>query len=372
MNNAAPKPIAVFFTHAVSLELWESRGMFSREVKFYETLAHEVGEIWFFTYGKNDAKFADRLSKNIRIFPKKIPVPNILYGILLPFVYWNELKKVRLIRIHQMAGAFPALFSHWILRKPLLVRCGYQWSRFLKKTQANKIKQLIVYAIEYITYHAANKIILSTEGDAAYVSTQYKIDLKKISVVSNYVDTELFKPLSVEKKPASVCSVGRFSKEKNFENLIFALKNTNISLNLYGDGSLREHLETSASEHHVSLFAPGNIPNEELPKALNACEIFILPSLFEGNPKVLLEAMACGLPVIGTGVEGIESIIEHNQNGILCETDAESIHNAIADLLNNKEKQKRLGTAARETILATASLSKAIQTEVELINNIEL
>ena len=55
--------------------------------------------------------------------------------------------------------------------------------------------------------------------------------------------------------------------------------------------------------------------------------VFILPSYYEGHPKVLLEAMSCGLPCIGTNVRGIREDVEHMKTGYLCETD----HNSIAD-----------------------------------------
>lgn len=367
MNNMGP--IAVFFTHGVSLELWEKRGMFSREVKFYEELAKQTGEIWFFTYGKKDAVYQERLHPLLRVFPKSIAIPNILYAFLIPFVYRKQLSQAKLLRIHQMAGAIPAFLIHWFFRQPLIVRCGYQWSTFLKHQRASVFKQQIVSIWERLVYHTASHIVVTTQEDQQTVSTRYTIPPEKMTIIPNYIDTDLFKPLAMAKEKRSICFVGRLEPQKNLLNLIQALKDTGIHLLCYGEGSQLELLKQHAKDHQVNVSFLGRIPNEELPAALNTCEIFILPSLFEGNPKVLLEAMACGLPVIGTNVEGISSIIQHNHNGILCEPHVESIRHAVLDLLDQPDKQQQFGQAARATIVETSSLTKAIEQETTLLQH---
>ncbi len=355
--------IAVFFTHGVSLELWEKRGIFSREIKFYEALAHEVGEISFFTYGRHDARFSSQLDPHIRIFPKRLPVPNLLYGILLPFLHWRELSRVHLIRIHQVAGAIPALIAHWVWNKPLIVRAGFQWYLFASRQHASHAKLWLISLIEQLTYRSAQFIIHTTQQDADFVAKRYQIDVNKLHVIPNWVDTDLFKPLSIEKQPRSVCFVGRFEEQKNVQALIAAMKDIEGTLVLYGDGSLKRKLEELAHLLHVDAQFRGPIANEQLPAALNACEVFVLPSLYEGNPKVLLEAMACGLPVVGTNVEGIASIIQHEKTGLLCDTQPESIRQAINRLLGDRDLRSRLGEAAQKSILDSSSLTQAIQRE---------
>jgi glycosyltransferase involved in cell wall biosynthesis len=83
-------------------------------------------------------------------------------------------------------------------------------------------------------------------------------------------------------------------------------------------------------------------------------------------PKTLLEAMACGLPVIGTNVEGIKEVIEHRENGILCETDSGSIKEAITTIMEDEGLRKRLGKNARKTIEERFSLEKMVDKELEL------
>lgn len=366
MTPSQNKPIAVFFTHGVSLKLWDQRGMFSREVRFYQALVEQTEEIWFFTYGHDDDVYKEQLGENIRIFPKRHHVPDILYGMLLPFCFWKDLRRVRLLRIHQMAGAIPALLAHWTLKKPLVVRCGYQWSQFLKKRTVSSLKQLVVFVWEWIVYQTAKAIIVTTQPDRDYVARRYKVKNQKIAIIPNYVDTDVFKPLPVEKEKNSICFVGRLDPQKNPLNLVEAMKGIDATLILYGDGMQYRELEKKASEINISLKLPGKIPNEQLPEKLNKCEIFVLPSLYEGNPKVLLEAMACGLPVIGTRVEGIETIIQDEITGMLCDTDADSLRIAIQNLLADKEKRDKIGRNAREWVIDHCSLPNAIQTELSI------
>jgi glycosyltransferase involved in cell wall biosynthesis len=74
----------------------------------------------------------------------------------------------------------------------------------------------------------------------------------------------------------------------------------------------------------------GVVPNDELPSILNHYHYYILPSFYEGMPKTLLEAMACGLVCIGTNIEGTNEVIEDGVNGYLAhQTNVESLSKAI-------------------------------------------
>lgn len=363
MTQTPKLTLAVFFTHGVSLELWEKRGLFSREVKFYEELAREVGEVWLFTYGRDDARFASRLNAHIRIFPKRLPFPDLLYGFLLPLLFWQKLSRVNAIRIHQLAGAIPALLAHWFLHKPLIVRAGFQWYRFTQHQGASRLKLWFISILETCAYRSARAIIHTTQHDADFVAKRYHVPHFKLSVIPNWVDTELFKPMAVEKQSRTVCFVGRLEREKNLPALIEAMQGLDARLILYGEGSQREELEVRARELGVHAEFCGRIANENLSAALSTCTIFVLPSLYEGNPKVLLEAMACGLPVVGTDVEGITSIVTHEQTGLICQVNPESIRQTIDRLLTDPTLRARLGEAAHSAILQSSSLEKAVRKE---------
>jgi glycosyltransferase involved in cell wall biosynthesis len=133
-----------------------------------------------------------------------------------------------------------------------------------------------------------------------------------------------------------------------------------------GDGPQRAELEAAAAKGQARVSLLGNLPHTELPALLNGCDLFILPSLYEGHPKVLIEAMSCGLPAIGTRVPGIQELIQDGETGLLCDTSPEGIRGAIRELLGDRELRTRLGRAAREYVLEHFSLDKILELELAL------
>ncbi len=101
----------------------------------------------------------------------------------------------------------------------------------------------------------------------------------------------------------------------------------------------------------INLNLLGVFPNNIIPEVLNQYQIFILPSYYEGNPKVLLETMSCGLACIGINVYGISNILKHKENGYLCDIQSESIKKAIKSLHSNKDLKSKIGRNAREFIM---------------------
>ena len=141
-------------------------------------------------------------------------------------------------------------------------------------------------------------------------------------------------------------------------------------LDFIGSGPQLSQLQEIARSNGIKANFLGNIPNHELPKILNQHELFVLPSLWEGMPKTLLEAMACGLPVIGTNVSGTKEVIKDGENGILCDTDANSIRQAIVRLMDDEDLKKKLGKNARKTIEERFSLKKLVDQELNLYSQL--
>lgn len=358
--------LALFFTEAVSLKVWDEGGMLSREVKPYIRLGEFFDKIYFITYGIDDKKYAGILGENIIILPKKINIPNRIYSFLIPFLYRKELKSCDYFKTNQMLGSWSAVLAKWFFKKKLIVRCGYQLSLSPQNWNMGFFKMAVARAIESVSYKNADKIILTTADAKEYVAKQYYINHGKIFVLPNNVDTDLFKPATVEKKPRSLLFIGRIEKEKNLESLIRALAGLESELDIIGGGSQAGSIKKLAEELKVKVNFLGRIPNDNLPAIINNHEIFILPSLYEGNPKVLLEAMACGVPVVGTNVRGINTIVKHGENGFLSEVSPESIRQAVVGLQNDANLRKILGDSARRYVEESCSLNKLVNDEIKI------
>lgn len=368
MKNLKNKTLALFFTCGVSLRTWERVGIFGREIKPYNELAKIFKKIYFITYGgKEELNFQEKLSENIEILPKKFFFPSKIYQFFIPLIYCRELKKSDIYKTNQMAGAISAVISKWLYKKKLIVRCGYEWLELLENEKKSFLKRLIIFVLENFSYKSADKIILTSEKDKRFIENNFKNLNSKVEIIPNYIDTELFKPLKIEKEKLRIIFVGRLHKEKNIFNLIEAVAKIPYKLVIIGQGSLREEIGFFTKEKGANIELRENVLNEKLPEELNKSEIFILPSsYYEGCPKTLLEAMSCGLPCIGTNVGGIKEIIQHKKNGYLCNTDADSIKRAIAEVFQSKELQEKIGRNARQTILDNFDFPKIMEKEINL------
>jgi glycosyltransferase involved in cell wall biosynthesis len=367
--------LALFFTFGVSAKLWNEKGLLDREKLIYEKLVEKgmVDKVYWFTYGTTDKQIEGTLKKGIEIISMptfyRSRIGQAFYSFLIPIIYYRILKNVDIYKTNQMSGSWTAVIAKVIFNKKLIVRTGYTWSKFKFRTSPVGLKTLVIKLIERIACQFSNAMVMSAPHDLEYIRNSYRLDTN-IIVIPNYVDTDVFKPRNIPKVEGSVCFIGRLTEAKNLFSLLDALVGLPYKLTIIGSGEEGERIDRYAKERNVNIEFRSNIPNSKLPEVLNKSEAFILPSHYEGTPKVLLEAMACGLPCIGSNVEGIREIIKHKKNGYLCETDAKSIRQAILDVLKNRAMQKEIGRRARKTILDNFSLRRSLEREIVLYESL--
>ena len=371
MKNLKGETLVLFFTCGISLKTWQCTGILEREIKPYNSLAQHFKKIYFITYGgKEELQFCGKLSGNIEILPKPKWLPVIIYQFFIPLIYCKQLKDSDVYKTNQMGAAIPAVIARWLYKKKLIVRCGYEWLEFARKEKKRILKQIAVFFIEKIAYGASHKIIVTSNKDKQFVEENFNITPSKIEIIPNYIDAELFKPMGVKTHNSRIIFIGRLHSQKNLFNLIEAVSKTPYELVIIGGGPLKKEIEVLAKNSGVNIIFKANIPNEKLPEELNASEIFILPSLYEGCPKALLEAMSCGIPCIGTDVEGIKEIIRHKENGYLCNNDVNSIRNAIEEVLQDTGLQEQMGIEARQTILENFDFPRIMEKEMGIYESI--
>jgi len=201
--------------------------------------------------------------------------------------------------------------------------------------------------------------------------------------VPNYVDQDVFSKIKFDTCTESnkldkqenkrvVLFIGRLNDQKNLFSLIDAYNLSEYAnkLIIIGQGEDLNKLEKKASFLSKSVEFVGPIPNNKLPFYLKQANVFILPSLYEGLPKTLLEAMSCGVPCIGTDVEGIQEVITNGKDGVLCATDFKSIANALDLVLSDSELANELGNQAHLTIKEKYSLEKVLEIEKSIYKRI--
>ncbi|MGD9819239.1 MAG: glycosyltransferase family 4 protein, partial [Desulfomonilaceae bacterium] len=235
---------------------------------------------------------------------------------------------------------------------------------------ANSDKSLEANRVERMVFSQADVICLTTEEMKRNVLGRLPECEGKIRIIPNYVDTDRFKPLKCQKDPKQIIFVGRIAPEKNLVSLFEAIRPLEVRLILIGDGPQREELAVRFSDLSDKVVWMGNLPNSALPYHLNSSSIFVLPSLYEGHPKSLIEAMACQTPVIGCDSPGIREIIQNQKNGILCGHGYEEISRSIEYLLDHQDLANSLARNARNYVVDHYALDKIVEMECNVLDEL--
>lgn len=369
MNELKNVNLVLFLTQGVPLRTWYEIGIFEREVALYRRLLPHMKGITFVSYGDaGDLSFKERLG-GIEVVCNHMGLPKFLYSILLPFLLSKRKLGPCVVKTNQIPGAEVALSSAQKLKAPFIVRFG-QLASYIQGKRNGQESFLASHsrAIESRVFPPADCIVTTAPFLRDLVSEKYDISRNKISIIPNYVDTDLFRPMKeVDTTPRRICFIGRLHPEKNLLALIEAVSGVpDTELLLVGEGAIRGELERHAQNLGATVRFKGIVPNVELPEILNSSAMLVLPSLYEGHPKVLIEAMACGLPVIGTDVDGIRDLIQPLETGYLCGTSAGEIRDAIRKVLDDGEMAGRIGDAARRYAQEEFSLNALAERELSL------
>ncbi len=208
-------------------------------------------------------------------------------------------------------------------------------------------------AFRLLAYSKAKSVVVQTQRAKEYFPHRLR---SKIVVIPNPVT-----PISEVKEASQssfqkpfIATIGRLVEEKGLDLLLSAFARLSHrfphwSLNVFGEGPLRMNLEALRDKFELSerIRFHGLIRNPY--DVLKQADLFVLPSRTEGFPNAMLEAMACGLPVIATDCpSGPREIIHHGEDGFLVPTEDEGqLSTAMQWLMENEGDRRRLGNNAR-------------------------
>ncbi|WP_255171277.1 glycosyltransferase family 4 protein [Natrononativus amylolyticus] len=235
----------------------------------------------------------------------------------------------------------------------------------MSQTAPKWVQKAFIPTVAKFTLNSADEILCYTETDKRRLRER-GID-SSISVVHNGIDCEQFSPIQSDKSKNQILFVGRIKPGKGVRHLLAAFSNIisefpEYSLKIVGDGPLREELVALAEERDISSNVEfvGQIENSEVAEVYAESEIFVLPSLNEGLPRTVLEAMACEVPVIVSDLEQLESLVE--EAGVTVPRENPDIlASEMKRLLANKELRTHMGRVGRECILDEYSWDETVR-----------
>jgi len=378
LSNRVNIKLLLLMTTGMSLKEWKKLGQLDREISIYSRLADKLGAVDIYTYNLNEKrllkdhkKISIAVQKQSRFWKIKIKSArlnsylNYVWNIFNLFNKKKIFKSIDIIKTNQFRGSIFGVVLKKLFKKPLLIRMGWYHGHFNNPKGIKKI-------IENWVFKNSDKIIVTNILAKKYICNSYKIKNDILTVIPNAIDTNIFSPMSCQKK-FDIVYVGRLHEEKNLELLISALMiiDKPLKILIIGDGN-REIIEKIKLIKVHSLKYINHVSNYELPALLNTAKLFVLLSKYEGNPKTLLEAMSCGLPVIGNNAPGISEIINHGENGYLLNNDVKELCKLIELIINNSTDADNIGKRARHYIKNNYNIEKIITRETKIIKTLLL
>lgn len=276
-----------------------------------------------------------------------------IFGVLL---FWLNIfftvRKITpdIVHAQSLGLGIPAYLSKKLLRIPYIV-WGQGSDVYLPGSFIRITSRLIL--------QNADAILALTEDMRKKMT---EITSREIYVIPNGINLEQFydrsQNLIKNEGTKIILFVGRLHPVKGVQYLLMAMKNVHeempdARLILVGDGTERERLELLSIQLGIQNYVQfvGRVPHKMVLTFMQKADVFVLPSLSEGLPNVIIEAMACGLPVVATRVGGIPDIIVDGVNGSLVEVKRQDeISEKLLFLLRDKQLYWKISKNNKETV----------------------
>jgi len=296
-------------------------------------------------------------------YPRYIRFPGKwFYGLSCYLMDWGTRKKIRLIikefkpDVIHAHMAIPVGYVGLMLSEKfgLPLVCSLRGSDihtypYFGRLSMQLTRKVILKADQLVSVSnalkiAANKLVKSKKE---IVHVYNGCDLNTICYSEKY-RRAVRAERGIPKKDKVIIYVGRLLKTKGVYELVDAFLNLNVKysnlrLILVGEGPECATINKITYSNN-KIYLAGNVPHNEINQWLSASDIFVLPSYNEGLPNVILEAMACALPVVASKVGGIPEAVQDGRSGILVNKgDKNSLVKSIDYLLNNEEVAREMG-----------------------------
>ena len=309
--------------------------------KKWQVLAHQPGGI------------PAAIRRDPRFF---LVVPFLLISMMLSISWFARGKD--LIFANWAINAIIAWLPSMVLRKPIVTTFRGEDVRNLDK----KLQACIVW----LALRSSDAVVLVSSDMKTLLVNRYPRFKNKLFVIPNGVENELLEAGIAAEFPSknviNILTVASLIPRKDIATLVWAVAcvnnndgiKINIKLNIVGDGELRTALEAQTHSEGIASIVDfhGMLSPDQVGKLYSESQVFVLPSLFEGRPNVVVEAMAAGCSILVSDINGNNELINHNKNGLAFSVgDYKQLARHIERVVTDTEFRIRLGQAARQYVV---------------------
>lgn len=292
----------------------------------------------------------------------------------LPFAAWNKV----LAALHRIRPA-----AIWLHSINLIFPVKYYSASHKTKIVAiehtpNQVKRKVEWLCSRYCMRWADKIVLLTEGyrEELQAALGKSFQKSKTQVIGNGIDTQVFCPATnpISAKQCHIGMAARFSDTKNQRLLIDAFQQLagqfpTTTLTLAGLGETRAELISYAQSLACRdrIHFPGNLDEAPLIEFYQSLDIYVHASLGETMSTSVMQAMACGLPILAADIPGINNMIDKGSNGALFGKDnVADLVSLITDVITNPEKYRAMASNARKKAVSHYSNAKMLAAYLSL------
>ncbi len=351
-------------------------GQASRLIDGYlKPYARAFDRLFYFSYLQESLReFTDdpELLAMARVLSPRRPMSRGYRAVSMPWTHASEFRTCRVLRVFQVTGVIPAIVVNARFGVPYVTTYGFWYAQLSQPGP----KRLLKRVVERIGLRRAAAVIATTEELGARAASL----AREVHLIPNGVDTGLFRPSAMlpggdDRVPRRVLYVGRLSAEKNLSTLVRAAalvqRRLPVRLVMAGSGPQEGALRAEAAAAGVSVEFLGVVSHRHLPPVYASADAFVLASFTEGHPKVLLEAMSCGIPCVVSDCPGNRSLVTDGETGLLFDSRRpDQLSACLERVLTDAGLAATLGKAARELIVARYDLGMLVAQEIALLKKV--
>ena len=376
--------IIVTYSTDSSIELALKKGNFDQLKKEVESYS-EIDKVWLVT--QDAINYTNRFF-DVLHFPCGVRIPRPLnwpiYYLRAFMTMCKHARVTAVIRAYGVGCPHAALLSR-IYRVPLVVSYEYDWSSQLLVTGRRCIGY-IARIIEGFTLSSADVVVGLSRR---LCETAKRRGANNVTCVMNGVDMKSVPVVSIDEIEKTretfgfanrkiILYVGRLHRIKRINDLIRAIdilrkKGLDVSLLIVGEGDERSNLEKLVGEMNLEsevLFV-GGVPHEQVYRFMQIADVLVLPSIMEGNPRVLMEAMFCKVVIVAANVVGINDLILSGEDGLLVMPfNLRELSLAIELVLSDQILARRLLDHAYRKASENFGLEKSLKRNVEVVSSV--